>query len=75
MPFHTNDTEPIEKDSSSFSISSLAHEHKILLGTTTAAIAIFGSCWYYYKYHYVEFGGKPLFTWGDDKDDDNSDEN
>lgn len=68
MPFHINDTEPIEEDSSS--IYSLAHEHKVLLGATTAAVAIFGSCWYYYKYHYVAFGGKPLFTWGTTKDDD-----
>ena len=70
MPFHINDTEPIEEDSSSFSISSLAHEHKVLLGTTTAAFAILGSCWYYYKYHYVAFGGKPLFSWGNKNDND-----
>ena len=64
MPFHSTDTETIEEDSSSFSISSFAHEHKVLLGTTTAALAIFGSCWYYYKYHYVAFGGKPFWPFG-----------
>lgn len=68
MPFHSTDTETIEEDSSSFSISSLAHEHKVLLGTTTAALAIFGSCWYYYKYHYVAFGGKPFWPWAKEEE-------
>lgn len=71
MPFHSTETETIEEDSSSFSISSFAHEHKVLLGTTTAGLAglaILGATWYYYKYHYVAFGGKPFWPFGEEKD-------
>ena len=67
MPFHNNDD-----TSEDTPISTIMSDNKLLIGGIVLS-AVSAGLWYYYKYHYVAFGGKPFFCCDNDEcKEDNS---